>query len=70
MSDALTEGELLDFCKTPQKARQLRFLRSLGVRPGIRDDESIAVTWTAINMAMTGQTAKPQEGEGVNLKAI
>lgn len=67
----LTEGELLDFCKTPQRTRQLRFLRSMGLNPGVRDDGTIAITWEAINAAMTGaNTETKTEGAGVNLHAI
>lgn len=67
----LSEGELLDLCKTPQKTRQLRILRGMGLNPGVRPDGSIIVTSEAVTAALLGQNDPGrQEGEGVNLHAI
>jgi hypothetical protein len=70
MSKLLTPGELLDLTGSPQHKRQLAILRDFGLHPIVRPDESIAISWDAVNSVMSDATVATTGGRGANWGAM
>ena len=45
----MSHAEIAAFCRTPQKARQIRFLQKNGIRHYIDSHGRPVVLWSAIN---------------------
>jgi hypothetical protein len=70
MSELLTPAEIIDLTGAKRGYKQCETLAASGIKFVPRCDGKPAVTWTAVNTALSAQGASIAANNGFNLKAI
>ncbi len=70
MSELLTPAEIYDLTGAKRGYKQCETLKAAGIKFAPRCDGKPAVTWTAVNTALTANAASSAANDGFNLKAI
>ena len=70
MSELLSQAEIVELTGAKRGHTQCKALRAAGIKFAPRIDGRPAVTWTAVNAALSAQTTSFAANDGFNLRAI